>query len=64
MNIKTKYDIGDTVYVITDINQYKRIITELRVLSVTIMYYVVLNDTGAIFYDFELSIDRDQIIGL
>jgi len=64
MVINNKFNIGDTVYVKTDIDQSPGIITCIQVNPGDILYSVSRNSSTSHFYDFELSYDRDILISI
>lgn len=64
MMIDNKFNIGDHVYVITDIEQEKGIITSILVSQNGLLYNVSRNSLTHGFYDFELSEEKDKLIGL
>jgi len=54
-----KFNIGDTVYLKTDIEQYKRIVTGYTVRCESIIYLVTLGEDENSHYDFEMSKKQD-----
>ena len=62
MVIENKFEIGETVYLKTDINQYERLVTRLEVTSGNLLYCTALGDSDGIWhYDFELSREKDPM---
>lgn len=61
MNIFNKWDIGDTVYIKTDIDQIGYMITNFLISSTGVEYGVRYDDRVVYFYDFELSSERDVL---
>lgn len=60
MIIDNKFELGQFVYVITDPDQYKRIVTGIIVNpGVQIMYECSVGNATNNFYDFELSDEKD-----
>lgn len=53
------YEIGDTVYLKTDLDQLERIITEILIKPGCVVYLVVFETSASWHYDFELSLDKD-----
>lgn len=62
MVINNKFNIGDTVYVKTDVEQSPGIITCIQVNPGDILYAVSRDSRNNNFYDFELSYERDILI--
>ena len=62
MVINNKFNIGDTVYIKTDVEQSPGIITCIQVNPGDILYAVSRDSRNANFYDFELSYDKDILI--
>jgi hypothetical protein len=54
MVINNKFNIGDTVYIKTDVDQSPGIITCIQVNPGDILYSVSRNSSTSHFYDFEL----------
>jgi hypothetical protein len=61
MEIKTKYSIGDFVYLITDEDQKKRIITGIIIRPSGVIYYVSCGDAETTHYDIEITKDKIYI---
>ena len=64
MVINNKFNIGDTVYIKTDVEQSPGIITCIQVNPGDLLYTVSRNSSNGNFYDFELSYDRDILISI
>lgn len=62
MMVESKYSLGDFVYITTDEDQKKRIITEIKVKVAGIMYEVSFGTTVSYHYDFELSPEPDTTL--
>jgi hypothetical protein len=62
MVINNKYNIGDFVYLITDPDQYKRIVTGINVSFSGIMYEVSFGERETPHYEFELSDQINELI--
>jgi len=67
VKIELDYDIGDFVYIVTDPEQFKRQVTEIRLLPGGVaIYNVVLADSDSEHYSIELndkpdlSINKDE----
>lgn len=58
----SKYTFGDTVYIKTDPEQAKRMVTELRFSSGQCLYTVANNGMNSECYDFELTDKADENI--
>lgn len=61
MVIKTKYGLGDTVYLRTDEDQKERIVTRIQITQGNVMYNVSCGTDDSWHYDFELSTERDLL---
>ena len=62
MEINNKFNITQTVFVITDTSQYSRIVTGIIINpNNTILYRVSFGEIESIHYEFELSEDRDVL---
>ena len=56
MKITTKYDIGDSVYLVTDSEQYERIIVSISIHpNNLIMYSMMCGVEASDHYEFEIS---------
>lgn len=65
MELKTKFCIGDIVYLKTDTEQLKRIVTAFRVVPELIMYELTCGDKPTTFhYDFENDSEPDLLTKL
>lgn len=62
MVIENKFDIGDIVYLVTDPDQIRRIITGITIRPTGILYEVSLGATDSDHYDFELSLEPNIVI--
>ena len=54
-----KYNIGDSVYLKTDTDQYERIVTAILIRQCGIMYSLSQATNDSYHYDFEISRDRN-----
>lgn len=63
MIIENKFDIGQEVYLVTDENQNKKLVTGLRVCPKgAIIYYLSQNAVISEHYDFEISNEKNIVI--
>jgi hypothetical protein len=63
-NNRSKFTFGDIVYIVTDPEQSKRMVTELRFSTGQVLYKVAHNGFDTECYEFELSDKVDQSIKL
>lgn len=61
MKYEFKYDIGDTVYLITDQEQKQRIVTAIIIKPGGTSYYLSCAEITTEHYSFEISTHRDLI---
>lgn len=61
MIIKTKYDIGDIVYLKTDISQKERMITMVGVTPGSQVYTLSCGDDSSDHYEIEITDTKDVI---
>ncbi|MBU6231328.1 hypothetical protein KGP36_01565 [Patescibacteria group bacterium] len=63
MIIENEYDIGDTVYLKTDIEQYARLVTAITIRTGdNIMYEVSCGSTSSNHYGFEMARERNVVL--
>ena len=63
MTINNRYKIGETVYLVTDPEQYARIITGIKVRpGGLLMYELSCAEEASEHYDFEISDKEDKVI--
>jgi len=62
MLIDTKFNIGDTVYLQTDIDQKKRLVTGYYVRKTSISYLLSCGTDESTHYDFEITEDINVLI--
>ena len=62
MRIDNKFSISDFVYLVTDPDQKKRIVTSIQILEKSLMYRVVFETHETWHYEFELSSERNVIL--
>lgn len=58
MLIDNKFNIGDFVYLITDIDQDRRLITGLRISTNSVLYQISIGSLTSEHYDFEITKER------
>lgn len=58
MMIENKFNIGEKVFLITEPEQWERIITGIFIDSNNIMYRLAYGSTVSLHYDYEISRDR------
>lgn len=58
MVIDVKFKIGDTVYLHTDNDQEKRIVTGFKIRATGIIYLLACGADESPHYDFEISSDK------
>jgi hypothetical protein len=61
MKITTKYDIGQTVYLVTDDEQSARIITRITVGHNSVIYELSHITSTSEHYDFEFTDQEDTL---
>jgi hypothetical protein len=64
MRIENKFNIGDHVYIITDTQQDLGIITSIMITQGDLIYFVSRDNAIDRFYDFELSLEKNQLMTL
>ena len=62
MVIENKYNIGETVYLVTDEDQKPRIVTGINVTVTGIRYNLVNGDTDTYHYELEMSAEENILI--
>jgi hypothetical protein len=62
MFISNKFNIGDFVYLITDPERKKRIVTELVISKSSILYNLASGGYNTEHYDFEITDDKNNLI--
>ena len=62
MTIDNKYNIGELVYLVTDIDQDLRIITAIKIEANSIMYEVSCGASSCIANDYEISKEKNLIL--
>jgi hypothetical protein len=61
MTIKNKFEIGQTVYLVTDPEQLKRIVTAIKVTANGILYILALGSEEGEHYLCEISEEKEVI---
>lgn len=61
MVIDNKYNIGDMVYLLTDEEQKKRIVTALFIECGSIQYKLTNGSTSSFHYDFEITTTKQVL---
>lgn len=64
MLVNNVFEIGETVYLITDPDQYARLVYCVEVYRNEILYKVVCGSHSDSHYDFELSRDKNSLQSL
>ncbi len=61
MLIDSKFNIGDEVYLKTDIDQNCRLVTGLTVRATSISYDLSCGTSESTHYDFEITLEKDVL---
>jgi hypothetical protein len=61
MILENKFEIGEIVYLITDPDQKKRIVTSIQITPGNIKYHLSQCDNDFWAEEFEISRDRDLV---
>ena len=62
MILDNKFNIGDTIYVITDQEQLPRIVTQLEITRSEIVYVCYQSTNVSRHYDFEMSKEKTLVM--
>lgn len=62
MIVDNKYNLKDYVYLTTDREQSKRVVTGIFIRISSIMYELTLGSTCSCHYEFEISEQEDTLI--
>ena len=63
MDIKTKYDLKQLVYLVHDPDQCKRMITEIIIVTPKLhMYLLSCGDDQSEHYEYELATEEDTVL--
>ena len=60
ITIDNKYNIGDTVYLVTDVDGLPRMVTAILVTKVDCMYELSCGPQVSRHYDFEIETDEEE----
>jgi len=63
MNINNKFNFGEVVYLTTDPEQYRRIVTQIIVTPSGLLYSLSCGMAISEHFDFEISRDKDVVYG-
>lgn len=61
-NVQNKFDLGQTVYLKTDVRQYGRLVTAITIRQTGLVYELALSDDTSEHYDFEISDSEDIVL--
>lgn len=61
MTIKTRFEIGQIVYLKTDPEQNERIITGIMVRPTMLIYYIAFGMNETTHYDIEITTEKDVL---
>lgn len=61
MVLDNKFEIGDVVYLHTDIDQLERIVTSLWIKQGSILYALNCGTVESWHYDFEITVEKDVL---
>jgi len=61
MLIENKFNIGDEVYLKTDVDQNCRLVTGLSIRLTSISYALSFGVTESTHYDFEITVEKDVL---
>lgn len=62
MQITNKFEIGNIVYLVTDLEQLPRIVFGIHIYKGHIMYEVVHVNIVGLHYDFEMSKEKNILL--
>ena len=62
MVIDNKFDIADTVYLKTDMEQLPRIVYAIQVTINGLIYFISSGTDTSEHYDFEISTEKDTVL--
>ncbi len=62
MVIESKYEIGETVYLITDKEQAARLVTGFIVRKTALIYELSCGANSSTHYDFEISLEPNVVL--
>ena len=61
MLIENKFNIGDEVYLRTDVEQHCRLVTGLTIRATSISYDLSCGAFESTHYDFEITVEKDVL---
>lgn len=64
MRIDTKYDIGEHVYLKTDIDQKQRMIVEINIKPLGLVYRLMCGVEGIWHYDIEFTKEKNVLMSV
>lgn len=64
MNLQTKYDIGELVFLRTDSDQLERMVTCIKICATGCIYTLAHGTTETYHYEMELCRERNQFKAL
>ena len=62
MVIENKYEFGQTVYLKTDPDQHARMVTQIKVSPIGIIYLLSFGTMETPHYEIELSTEKDVLV--
>jgi len=62
MKIDNRFNIEQPVYLKTDTEQKKRLVTAIKIMPGCLMYELSCSDESSLHYDFEITVDKDVIV--
>lgn len=64
MTINNKFNLGDYVYITTDVEQKKHIITEIKIQPGCLIYQLSYKYESNFFHEIEISKEEDLLLKL
>lgn len=58
------FGLGQLVYLVTDPEQQKRIVTAYKVTNSEVIFELSLGETAGYFYEMEISAERDVLMSM
>ncbi len=58
------FALGQLVYLVTDQEQHRRIVTAYKVTDKEIIFELSMGETAGYFYEMEISADRDVLMSM
>lgn len=62
MNIDNKYNLEEVVFLITDTDQFARIVTAIQIYKNGILYRLACGTSESWHYDYEIATDKNFLI--